>query len=112
MLNQSGRSELIATKSSAGGEIRLLAEQTSANATDGERKTMTDIKGSTELIPKLDLEETRAVIDPMLELMMDAVHRYDAALDRFEIFGEQAVMRRQREGGMTVVIRTLTGNLL
>jgi class 3 adenylate cyclase/predicted ATPase len=48
---------------------------------DGERKTVTalfaDIKGSTELIRELDPEEARAVIDPVLQLMMDAVHRYD-----------------------------------
>jgi class 3 adenylate cyclase len=58
-----------------------LSEQTSANITDGERKTVTalfaDIKGSTELMRELDPEEARAVIDPVLQLMMDAVHRYD-----------------------------------
>jgi class 3 adenylate cyclase/predicted ATPase len=48
---------------------------------EGERKTVTalfaDIKGSTELMRDLDPEEARAVIDPVLQLMMDAVHRYD-----------------------------------
>src|SRR5689334_13161693 len=48
---------------------------------EGERKTVTalfaDIKGSTELIRDLDPEEARAIIDPVLQLMMDAVHRYD-----------------------------------
>ena len=47
---------------------------------DGERKTVTalfaDIKGSTELMEDLDPEEARAIIDPALNLMMDAVHRY------------------------------------
>ena len=51
------------------------------DTTEGERKTVTalfaDIKGSTELIRELDPEEARAVIDPVLQLMMDAVHRYD-----------------------------------
>src|SRR5262249_32213758 len=46
-----------------------------------ERKTVTalfaDIKGSTELMRHLDPEEARAVIDPVLQLMIDAVHRYD-----------------------------------
>ena len=64
-----------------GGEIRLLAEQTSANVTDGERKTVTalfaDIKGSMELMEDLDPEEARALVDPALKLMIDAVHRYD-----------------------------------
>jgi class 3 adenylate cyclase/tetratricopeptide (TPR) repeat protein len=48
---------------------------------EGERKTITalfaDIKGSTELMRELDPEEARAIIDPVLQLMMDAVHRYD-----------------------------------
>jgi double zinc ribbon protein len=48
---------------------------------DGERKTVTalfaDIKDSTEMMRDLDPEEARTVIDPVLRLMMDAVHRYD-----------------------------------
>jgi len=36
-----------------------------------------DIKGSTELMADLDPEEARAIIDPALKLMIDAVHRYD-----------------------------------
>ncbi len=49
--------------------------------TDGERKTITalfaDLKGSTALIEGLDPEEARAIIDPALQLMMEAVHRYE-----------------------------------
>ncbi len=63
---------------------RILAEQAAMearSATDGERKTITalfaDLKGSTALIEGLDPEEARAIIDPALQLMMDAVHRYD-----------------------------------
>ena len=48
---------------------------------EGERKTVTalfaDIKGSTELMEDLDPEEARAIIDPALKLMIEAVHRYD-----------------------------------
>jgi class 3 adenylate cyclase len=48
---------------------------------DGERKTVTalfaDIKGSTELMEDLDPEEARAIVDPALKLMIDAVRRYD-----------------------------------
>src|SRR5215469_3397609 len=48
---------------------------------DGERKTVTalfaDIKGSTELMAELDPEEARAIIDPALKLMIDAVRHYD-----------------------------------
>jgi class 3 adenylate cyclase len=36
-----------------------------------------DIKGSMELIEDLDPEEARRLVDPALELMMDAVHRYE-----------------------------------
>src|SRR3989449_6749310 len=63
---------------------RILAEQAALEArgvTEGERKTITalfaDIKGSTALIEGLDPEEARAIIDPALQLMMDAVHRYE-----------------------------------
>jgi class 3 adenylate cyclase/tetratricopeptide (TPR) repeat protein len=47
---------------------------------DGERKMVTalfaDIKGSMELMEDLDPEEARAIVDPALKLMIDAVHRY------------------------------------
>jgi class 3 adenylate cyclase/predicted ATPase len=63
---------------------RIRAEQAALEArgtADGERKTITalfaDIKGSTDLIADLDPEEARAIIDPTLQLMMDAVHRYE-----------------------------------
>jgi len=63
---------------------RIRAEQTALEArggTDGERKTITalfaDLKGSTALLEGLDPEEARALIDPALQLMMDAVHRYE-----------------------------------
>src|SRR5262245_19593737 len=63
---------------------RILAEREAMEARgapDGERKTITalfaDLKGSTALIEGLDPEEARAIIDPALQLMMDAVHRYE-----------------------------------
>src|SRR5215813_11421437 len=63
---------------------RILAEQAameSRGAQDGERKTITalfaDIKGSVEMMEGLDPEEARAIVDPALQLMMDAVHRYE-----------------------------------
>ena len=63
---------------------RIRAEHAameSRGATEGERKTITalfaDLKGSTALIEGLDPEDARAVIDPALHIMMDAVHRYD-----------------------------------
>ena len=61
--------------------MRVTREQADAGALEGERKTVTalfaDIKGSTELMEDLDPEEARAIIDPALKLMIDAVHRYD-----------------------------------
>ncbi|MBI3801338.1 MAG: AAA family ATPase [Deltaproteobacteria bacterium] len=63
---------------------RILTAQAALEArgaTDGERKTITalfaDIKGSMALIEDLDPEEARSLIDPALQLMMDAVHRYE-----------------------------------
>src|SRR5207253_8161847 len=63
------------------GGVRIAPEQRDASTTiDGERKTVTalfaDIKGSMELMEDLDPEEARAIIDPALKLMIDAVHRY------------------------------------
>jgi hypothetical protein len=59
-----------------------LAERIRAvTITDGERKTITalfaDMKGSTALIEGLDPEEAQRIIDPALQLMMDAVHQYE-----------------------------------
>src|SRR5215813_4905322 len=63
---------------------RIRAEQAALEArgaTDGERKTITalfaDIKDSTALIEDLDPEAARRLLDPALQLMMDAVHRYE-----------------------------------
>jgi predicted ATPase/class 3 adenylate cyclase len=63
---------------------RILAEQQALEARgapDGERKTITalfaDIKGSMDLLEDLDPENARQLIDPALQLMMEAVHRYE-----------------------------------
>jgi class 3 adenylate cyclase/tetratricopeptide (TPR) repeat protein len=67
------------TASSNTSDIRIAPEQPEASL-NGERKTVTalfaDIKGSMELIEDLDPEEARAIVDPALKLMMDAVHHY------------------------------------
>jgi class 3 adenylate cyclase/predicted ATPase len=61
--------------------IRVNAGRSAGEIPDGERKTVTalfaDIKGSTELMRELDPEEARAIIDPALKLMIDAIHQYD-----------------------------------
>jgi class 3 adenylate cyclase/tetratricopeptide (TPR) repeat protein len=57
-----------------------VAEAPDPGNLGGERKIVTalfaDIKGSMELMEDLDPEEARAIIDPALKLMIDAVHRY------------------------------------
>ena len=62
-------------------KVRVTPEQAEASSLEGERKTVTalfaDIKGSTELEQDLDPEEARAIVDPALKLMIDAVRRYD-----------------------------------
>ncbi|MDF3834760.1 adenylate/guanylate cyclase domain-containing protein [Cupriavidus basilensis] len=55
-------------------------------ATEGERKTITalfaDMAGSTALIRDLDPEDARSLIDPVLALMMEAVHHYEGYVAR------------------------------
>ena len=65
-----------------------LAEKilTSRGALEGERKQVTvlfaDVKGSMELLADRDPEEARTIIDPVLELMMEAVHRYEGTVNQ------------------------------
>src|SRR5229473_7243155 len=67
-----------------GGDTRVIIDarhEATVNPPEGERKTVTalfaDIKGSTELMESLDPEEARALIDPALQLMIEAARRYD-----------------------------------
>jgi len=65
-----------------------LAEKilTSRSALEGERKQVTvlfaDLKGSMELLADRDPEEARKILDPVLELMMEAVHRYEGTVNQ------------------------------
>ncbi len=67
---------------------RYLAEKilTSRHALEGERKQVTvlfaDIKGSLELLSDRDPEEARKLLDPVLERMMEAVHRYEGTVNQ------------------------------
>jgi class 3 adenylate cyclase len=53
---------------------------------EGERKTVTvmfaDLKGSMELLADRDPEEARGFLDPVLTLMMEAVHRYEGTVNQ------------------------------
>jgi class 3 adenylate cyclase/predicted ATPase len=64
----------------AAARIDVTAAVAPHEVPEGERKTVTalfaDIKGSMELLEELDAEEARALLDPALTLMMEAVHRY------------------------------------
>jgi class 3 adenylate cyclase/tetratricopeptide (TPR) repeat protein len=65
-----------------------LAEKilTSKGALEGERKQVTvlfaDLKGSMELLADRDPEEARKILDPVLERMMEAVHRYEGTVNQ------------------------------
>ena len=64
-----------------------LAEKilTSRSALEGERKQVTvlfaDLKGSLELLADRDPKEARQLLDPVLERMMAAVHRYEGTVN-------------------------------
>ena len=55
-------------------------------ALEGERKQVTvlfaDLKDSLELLADRDPEEARKLLDPMLERMMEAVHRYEGTVNQ------------------------------
>jgi len=65
-----------------------LAEKilTSKAALEGERKQVTvlfaDLKGSMELLADRDPEDARKLLDPVLERMMEAVHRYEGTVNQ------------------------------
>jgi Double zinc ribbon len=65
-----------------------LAEKilTAKTTLEGERKHVTvlfaDLKGSLELLADRDPEDARQLLDPVLTLMMDAVHRYEGTVNQ------------------------------
>jgi class 3 adenylate cyclase/tetratricopeptide (TPR) repeat protein len=65
-----------------------LAEKilTSKTTPEGERKQVTvlfaDLKGSMELLADRDPEEARKLLDPVIEHMMEAVHRYEGTVNQ------------------------------
>ncbi|HEX7788876.1 MAG TPA: adenylate/guanylate cyclase domain-containing protein, partial [Methylomirabilota bacterium] len=86
--NACGRPLASAPSPVAGQVPKHLAERilTSKAALEGERKQVTvlfaDMKGSTELLADRDPEEARTLLDPVLECMMDAVHRYEGTVNQ------------------------------
>jgi len=67
---------------------QYLAEKILASKAglETERKQVTvlfaDVKGSMELLADRDPEEARKLLDPVLELMMEAVHRYEGTVNQ------------------------------
>jgi len=80
-----------------------LAERilTSKSALEGERKQVTvlfaDLKGSMELLADRDPEEARRLLDPILELMMEAVHHYEGTVNQVMGDGIEALRRLRAE---------------
>ena len=89
-----------------------LAEKilTSKAALEGERKQVTvlfaDLKGSMELLADRDPEEARKILDPVLERMMEAVHRYEGTVNQvmgdgiMALFGAPLAARGPRRAGL------------
>jgi Adenylate and Guanylate cyclase catalytic domain/Double zinc ribbon len=59
---------------------------TSRSAVEGERKQVSvlvaDLRGSLELLAERDPEEARKLVDPVMERMIEAVHRYEGAVNQ------------------------------
>ncbi|MGH7924406.1 MAG: adenylate/guanylate cyclase domain-containing protein, partial [Candidatus Binatus sp.] len=101
-------------KESAAAPVRVT-EAPDPEKLEGERKTVTalfaDIKGSTELEQDLDPEEARAIVDPALKLMIDAVRRYDGYVVQstgdgiFAIFGAPVAHEDHPQRALYAAIR-------
>ena len=97
LLGDAGITTAKSARAKSAAPVRVATKQVDASALEGERKMVTalfaDIKGSTELEQDLDPEEARAIVDPALKLMIDAVRRYDGYVVQstgdgiFAIFG-------------------------
>jgi len=95
--------------------VRVRLEQAAADEASGERKTVTalfaDIKGSMDLMEGLDPEEARAIVDPALKLMIDAMHRYDGYIVQstgdgiFALFGAPVAHEDHAQRGLYAALR-------
>jgi class 3 adenylate cyclase/uncharacterized protein YcbX len=85
------------------------------DALSGERKVITvlfaDIKGSMALIENLDPEEARALVEPALQLMIDAVLHYDGYVVQttgdgiFAMFGAPVVHEDHSQRALYAALR-------
>ena len=107
-------SSLAVTATSA-TDVRLTSEGAVAEEIEGERKVVTalfgDIRGSTELMEDLDPEEAHAVVDPLLRLMIEAVHRYEGYVARttgdgiFALFGAPVAHEDHPQRALSAALR-------
>jgi tetratricopeptide (TPR) repeat protein len=93
-----------------------LAERilTSKSALEGERKQVTilfaDLRGSMELLADRDPEDARRLLDPVLEHMMEAVHRYEGTVNQVMgdgIMGEACLLADRIDDAVTFAGRAL-----
>src|SRR5712692_5120648 len=97
------------------GGVRIAPERQTSETIEGERKTVTalfaDIKDSTEMMRDLDPEEARAIVDPALKLMVDAVRRYDGYVVQstgdgiFALFGAPAAYEDHPQRALYAALR-------
>jgi class 3 adenylate cyclase len=95
--------------------VEATNQPRTAEALEGERKTVTalfaDLKGSTELMEELDPEEARAIIDPALRIMIDAVKCYDGYVVQstgdgiFALFGAPAAYEDHPQRGLYAALQ-------
>jgi ribosomal protein L40E len=95
--------------------VKVTNEQQRPEDLEGERKTVTalfaDLKGSTALMEELDPEEARAIIDPALRIMIDAVKRYDGYVVQstgdgvFALFGAPAAYEDHPQRGVYAALQ-------
>jgi class 3 adenylate cyclase/predicted ATPase len=103
--------------SSADRPLAMGVAPEAADALEGERKTVTalfaDIKGSMDLIEDLDPEEARAIVDPALKLMMEAVHHYSGYVAQstgdgiFALFGAPIAHEDHPQRALYAALRML-----
>ena len=100
----------------ASSETGIAGQDVAGQVLNGERKTVTalfaNIKGSMELMEDLDPEEARAIVDPALKLMIDAVHSYDGYIVQstgdgvFALFGTPVAHEDHPHCALYAALRT------
>jgi len=98
---------------------KWLGTFSSVEVVDGERKTISalfaDIKGSTELMEELDPEEAQAIVDPALQMMIDAVRHYDGYIVQstgdgiFALFGAPVAHEDHPQRALYAALRMQDG---